>query len=442
MDIFKAYDIRGKYPSELNEETAYKIGRAFVKFLKAGEVCIGRDMRISSPFLFESLVEGVLDGGADVVDIGLCSTPMFYFAMGNYNIKAGIMITASHNPKDDNGLKLCRENAIPIGLDSGLAEIRKLVTDEFGEKKRIGNIIKKDITQDYSDFLWQFVEEIKDLKIVVDAANAMACVSAPILFRQLNVKLTPLYFDLDGSFPNHEANPLKAENLKDLQKKVREEKADLGIAFDGDADRAFFVDENSQILPADLVAALIAKSFLKKNKNAKIVYDVRSSRIVDETIRENHGIPVRCRTGHTFMKLAMREHNAIFGGELSGHYFFRDFYFCDSALMVVITVLNILCREKKPLSELIRPFRRYYATGEINFRANNKDELIELIASYFKNGKQSRLDGISVEYNDWWFNVRKSNTEPLLRLNLEAGTKELMEEKAHELRDFIVLNAR
>lgn len=442
MSIFKAYDIRGKYPSELNESIAYKIGRAIVQSL-GKEICIGRDMRISSPSLFEALVKGTLGEGADVTDIGLCSTPMFYFAMGNYGFKAGLMITASHNPAEYNGLKICREGAVPVGLDSGLSEIRALVEqNKFENSGEKGSVTKKDITEDYAGFINRFVREIKGLKIVVDAANAMAGLSVPLVFKNQDIELIPLYFELDGSFPNHEADPLKKENLRDLQKKVREAKADLGIAFDGDADRAFFVDENSKPISADLVTALIAKDYLRENQGARIVYDLRSSKIVEETIRENNGIGIKNRVGHTFIKHRMKQEDALFGGELSGHYFFKENFNCDNALLAAVKVMNIMCRERKTLSELIKPFQKYYHTGEINFKAENKEEIMNLLKEHYKDARQLEIDGVYIEYPGWWFNVRPSNTEPLLRLNLEADTIELMDNKKEGLKIFIQQHAK
>ncbi len=438
MSVFKAYDIRGKYPAELNEETAYKLGRAFVRFLNTSEVCVGRDMRISSPFLFENLIEGVMDEGADVIDIGLCSTPMFYFAMGNYQLKSGIMITASHNPSEYNGFKLCGEGAKPIGLNSGLIEIEKIFQMiEAGGKTKRGNLIRQDISGDYTKFMWGFVKEIHSLKVVVDAANAMAGLEVPLMFKNLNVELIPLYFELDGSFPNHPADPLDKKNLAELQKRVKSEKANLGIAFDGDADRVFFVDEKAKVIPGDLITALIAKSFLKNNPGVKILFDLRSSKAVGEVIKENNGIPVVARSGHTFMKESLRGENAIFGGELSGHYYFSDFFYCDSGMLAAILVMNIICKEGKPLSKLIKPIKRYYSTGEINFKADNKDEIIEIARQHFSDASRQVEDGLYVEYSDWWLSLRKSSTEPLLRLVLEAKTRKLMAEKAKLVKNLI-----
>ena len=427
--IFKAYDIRGIYPSELDEKIAYKIGRAFVSFLGVKKVVIGRDARKSSPSLFKALAEGITDQGADVIDVGLCSTPMFYFA--SREAEASIMVTASHNPKQYNGFKLCKEKAFPISGDNGIKEIEKLVSGEF-ESVTKGKIVKKEIVDDFIKHNLKFVNCKRKLKIVLDAANGMSGYSLPLVFDKIKeVELIPLYNDVDLSFPNHEANPLKSETLQDLQKKVVEVKADFGIATDGDGDRCVFVDEQGEIISSDLAVALIAKQLLKDNKKAVIMYDVRCSKIVGETIEENGGKAIMSRVGHSFIKKQMREEKALFAGELSGHLYYQENNYTESVFISAAIIMNLLS-DNGSLSSLVKPLRKYYATGEINSEVEDKDAKIQEVEKKYK-GKIVKLDGLSVYFDDWWFNLRKSNTEPLLRLNLEANSKKLMEEKRDEL---------
>lgn len=428
-EIFRAYDIRGKYPIELNEELAYKIGVAVAEYLKAKEIVIGRDMRLSSPSLFKSLTEGITDIGINVIDIGMVSTPMVYFGVANYGYSGGIMITASHNPKEDNGFKICREQAKPV-CDIEIDKIRQLVENEMTspiKKEKRGEIIIKSILKDYKRHVLKFVTEIKNLKVVIDASNGMAGCLIPELFKNLNIEIIPLYFELDGSFPNHEPNPLKAENMKDLQKKVLEQKADLGIAFDGDADRVIFVDEQGEIVRADFINALISLEFLKRNPKSTTVYDLRSSKIVKKVVESNGGKAVMSQVGHAFVKKVMREENGIFGGELSGHYYFRDNFYADNADITSIELMNLLSSANKRLSKLLKPLKIYYPSGEINSEVEDKEAKLKEIEEIYHDGKISYIDGILVEYEDWWFNLRPSNTESLLRLNLEANTKEKME---------------
>jgi phosphomannomutase len=435
--IFKAYDVRGIYPSELNEELAYNIGRAFVTFLKTSEVVVGRDGRLSSLSLFNALAKGITGQGANVIDIGLCSTPMFYFAATKS--KSAIMVTASHNPKEYNGFKFCRETAIPISGDTGIAEIEALVKiNKFKEEKNKGKIVKKDIIEDYVNYNIKFVKTNKKLKVVVDAANGMGSYTLPKIFKKLSFEFIPLYCEMDFNFPNHEANPLKYETLKDLQNKVIEEKADLGVALDGDGDRCMFVDEKGEIMPADIVTALIAKQLLKTRPGSTILYDLRSSKIVGETISENNGKAIMCRVGHAFIKKQMRDENALFAGELSGHFYYKDSFYTESTFITTAILLNLIAEENKPVSEIVRPLRKYIHSGEINSDVADKESKLAQIEKKFKDAvKIMHLDGISVYYKDWWFNVRPSNTEPLLRLNLEADTKKLMEQKKQELLTFI-----
>ena len=441
MSIFKAYDVRGVYPNELNEEIAYKVGRAFVTFLKVNKVAVSQDMRKSSNSLKKELIKGITDQGADVIEVnGLCSTPRSYFACWFLKTPGSIMVTASHNPRKYNGFKFTREKAIPISGDTGIKDIEKLVLkNKFKEPKKKGKIIKKDITQDYKKHILNFInpKKIKPLKVVIDAGNGMGGKDMELLLGKLPLKVIKMYFKPDGNFPNHEANPLKEENLVALKKKIKEEKADFGIAPDGDADRVFFIDENAETIPADFITCLIAEKILKKNKGEKVLYDLRSSWITKETIEAFGGKPLMCRVGHAFIKEQMRKEKAIFAGELSGHFYFRDNFYTDSGVIAALKVIQIISEKGKKLSELVKPLKKYFASGEINSEVEDKEEKMKELAKIYGDGKISYLDGIRVDYKDWWFNVRPSNTEPLLRLNLEAKTKELMETKRDEVLNII-----
>lgn len=435
--IFKAYDIRGIYPTDLDEDIAYKIGRAIVVFLEAKKIAIGRDIRESSPLLFESLVKGITDQGADVYDIGLASTPMVYFASGKLDVDGGVALTASHNPAQWNGMKICRKDAAPVGENSGLFEIRDLATrDEFSDASRKGEIAdKEEIKKEYIDYFSSFAKfGEKKFKVVIDFANAMGILEWEI-FKKLadNLEIITLYADFDGKFPNHEANPLKTETLAELQKKVVEEKADLGIAYDGDADRIGFVDEKGEIIPMDLITAIIAKMVLKKHPGGKIYYDLRSSKAVKEVIEENGGVALECPVGHAKIKKLMRDNGAIFAGELSGHYFFKENFRAEASTLAAIMLLNAMAETGRKISEIVSEVKRYFHSGEINSEVADKDEVIKKLKEKYSDGKISELDGVKIEYPDWWFNVRPSNTEPVLRLNLEANTEEMMEKKREEV---------
>jgi phosphomannomutase len=433
LKIFKSYDIRGVYSEELDEYTSEKIGMATAQFLKSlkddvKNIVVARDVRPSSNSLTRSLIKGITNAGVDVIDIGEVSTDVTYFAVGHYNYNAGIMVTASHNPSEYNGFKICQEKAIPISFDTGLSEISQ-ITRQTGlpVSEQPGRIIEKNVLDDYKRHVLRFATNIRPLRIVIDAGNGMAGKMIPIIFEDLPCEIIPLFFDLDGTFPNHEPDPLKKENLRDLREKIRETKSHLGVAFDGDADRCVFIDENSQVIGCDLITTVIAKELLQKEKGGTVIYDLRSSWVVSEEIKKAGGKPCRERVGHSHIKATMREKNADFGGELSGHYYFKENYYADSGMIALIEVLNVLSRRNVPMSNLISPLKRYHATGEINFEVEDKDRKIKQIAEHFKDGKIDYLDGITVEYKDWWFNVRKSNTEPLLRLNLEGRTREIME---------------
>jgi phosphomannomutase len=434
MGIFKAYDIRGIYPEEIDEEKARRIGNAFAMFLQAEPIVVGRDMRLSSPSIAAATIEGIRDAGRKVVDIGMCSTPMSYFAVGHWEYAGGLMVTASHNPAQYNGFKVCREKAIPVGSASGLAEVQqRLDRGDYHEAERRGEVEERDIFPAFRDHLRNFMREIAPLKIAVDTGNGMVGKFLPDVLSGLTLEVVPLYFEPDGRFPNHEANPLKPENLRDLMAAMKREGAVLGMAFDGDGDRCSFIDEKGEIVSNDMVTALIAEEMLRENPGAAIVYDLRSSWALREEIERCGGVPIEERVGHAFIKATMRKHDAVFGGELSGHYYFKSNYYADSALIAMIEILNLLSREGKTLSELVAPLRRYHATGEVNFEVADKDAVLARLEEVFSDGKVGHLDGVTVQYADWWFNVRKSNTEPVLRLNLEAKTPERLEEAKERL---------
>jgi phosphomannomutase len=430
--IFKAYDIRGIYGDTVNEEMALKIGRAFVTFLKCKKVVVGRDMRPHSGPLFEALTKGITMQGADVIDLGLCTSPMSYYANGTLGADAGIMITASHNPGEWNGFKLSREKAIPISGDTGIGDIEKIVNDESFDKEAEthGTVSKHGVIDEYCEHVRKQADLKRPIVIVADMANSMGILEAEAFEGIMEVD--PLFNHLDGTFPNHEANPLNHATLTTLQERVKNGSCDFGIAFDGDADRCGFVDENGVIIPMDLITALISEDLLSRDKGV-MLYDLRSSWAVKEVISENGGTPMMSRVGHAFIKEQMRDNNAIFAGELSGHYYFRDNFFTESSSMAAICVANIVSKSDKPLSELIKPIKRYYASGEINSKVEDTDVVLDNLRKKYNDGNMLELDGVSVEYDDWWFNVRASNTEPYIRLNLEAKTPEMMEEKRDEV---------
>ncbi len=431
--IFKAYDVRGIYGDTFTEELAEKIGKAFVTFLKCKKVVVGRDMRPHSVPLFEALTKGLTALGADVIELGLCSTPMCYHACGKLKADASIMITASHNSGEWNGMKFTRNDAIPISGATGIADIEKIVNDLSFDPPAAtpGTITTYDILPEYTQLVKSCADITSPVKIVADMGNAMGAIEALTIDEVISIDA--IFDELDGTFPNHEANPLKTETMKSLQEKVRNGTYDFGVSFDGDADRAGFVDENGDIIPMDLITGLIAKDLLSKEKGV-IFYDLRSSWAVKEVIEESGGTPMMSRVGHAFIKQQMRDNNAIFAGELSGHYYFRANFFTESSAMAVLRVANIISKSGKKLSELVAPMKRYFASGEINSTVKDTQAVLDMIRHEYGNtGKLLELDGISVEYEDWWFNVRSSNTEPLIRLNLEAKTKELMEEKRDEL---------
>lgn len=440
-EIFKSYDIRGIYPSELNQDVARKIGRAFVEFLHLQAVAVGRDMRMSSEPLFAAFAEGVNLQGADVVDLGLTSTDELYFSVGHFGYAAGAMITASHNPKEYNGFKLCREQAIALSAETGVFAIRDLVlADRFTPAQKPGGIQRKDPLPEFVSHCLSFIDRkrLRPLRIVVDAGNGMAGHIVPAVFAHLPFELIPLYFELDGNFPNHPASPIEPENMADLQAAVRRHHADLGAAFDGDADRVFITDERGELVGGDMVTTLVSKMLLRSHPGATILYNLICSRGVPEIIERSGGHAVRTRVGHSIIKSVMREHNAIFGGEHSGHFYFRDHYFADSGLIALLVVLELICEEGKPVSQLLEPLDRRYRSGEINSRVTDiTAKLRELEAKYADALEIDHLDGVTISYADWWCNVRPSNTEPLLRLNIEADSAELLAAKRDELLSLI-----
>jgi len=430
--LFKAYDIRGIYGAELNEAVATQIGRAVVTFLDCRTVVVGQDMRLHSGPLAEALIDGITQQGANVTRIGLCSTPMCYHAVGLLQSDAGVMITASHNTGEWNGFKLTRAAAVPISGDTGIGEVERIVTEKAFAPAALtrGSVTEHDIAAAYATHVASHANLARPVRVAIDYANGMGIVEARTLDGFLEI--TPLFDTLDGTFPNHEANPLKTESLRDLQEIVRDGAFDFGAAFDGDADRVGFVDEKGAVIPMDMTTALIAQDALKTDKGV-IFYDLRSSWATKEVIAEAGGTPMMSRVGHSFIKKQMRDHNAIFAGELSGHYYFRSNYFTESSAMAVLSLANIISHSDKSLSELIRPIQRYHASGEINSEIGDAAAVLDAIRSTYTDGRTFELDGVSVEYDDWWFNVRCSNTEPLVRLNLEAKSLEQMESKRDEL---------
>jgi phosphomannomutase len=437
--VFKAYDVRGLYPSELDEDGAYRIGRAYVEHFEPRGIAVGRDMRISSPTMARAVVDGAADGGADVVDIGLVGTEMLYHAVSELDLDGGICVTASHNPRDYTGMKIVRRGALPVGGDSGLAEIRERALAEPGPTGLRGAVREEDVWPTFVAKVLSFVDpaSIRRLRVVVDAANGMAgAMLPPVLERLPQVDVVRCHFEPDGTFPHHEPNPLLPENREFVVSRTREEGADLGVAYDGDADRCFFVDDTGEFVPGDFVTALLAEAVLEKEPGATIIYDVRASRAVPETIERNGGVALVNRVGHAFIKHRMRKEQAAFAGEVSAHYYFRDFSQADSGIVPFLLMLELLSKRESSLSSLLAPFReRFFLTGELNTPVDDVpltlQELKERYAA--EGGRISHLDGLSVDFEDWHFNVRPSNTEPLLRLNLEASSRELMEAKRDEV---------
>jgi len=440
-DIFKAYDVRGVYPSEINEEGARAIGAAFVAFLRAKRIAVGRDMRLSSPALAAAFIDGATSRGADVVDYGMIATDMLYFAVARDAHDGGVQITASHNPKQYNGMKMVRKEAFPLSGDEGLAEIRQMIVDHAlpPAAEHRGRVTAKEVLDAYVEHVMSFIDAsiIKPFNVVLDAGSGMGGLVAPKLFERLPCRTTRLCFEIDGRFPNHEANPLIEENRHDIVERVVAEKADVGIAWDGDADRCFFIDGTGAFASGDFITALLAEAFLLKHPGATILYDLRASHAVKDTVERYGGTALMNRVGHAFFKRRMRETNAIFGGEVTGHYYFRDNFYADNGFIPALLILELMSKKGQSLHALLEPLlRKYFISGEINTKLKSMNEVpakLEQIAAKYADGRQYKLDGLSVEYPDWHFNVRPSNTEPLLRLNLEATTPELMAKKRDEV---------
>jgi phosphomannomutase len=444
--IFKAYDIRGVYPDSLNEDVARQIGRAYVNYLElsGSRVIVGRDMRLSGEALEGAFIQGVNEAGADVLDIGLVSTDALYFGVGHLEESGGAMITASHNPKEYNGFKLCRENAIALSGEEGIFQIRDLITSgKLPEPSDTpGSVEEGDVAVDYAKHCLSFIntEDLRPLKIVVDAGNGMAGKMLPPIFERLPFEVVPMYFELDGSFPNHPPNPIDPETMEDLQQKVIAEGADFGVAFDGDADRCFIVDENGTTVSGDLLATLVAKNVLEKESGATIIYSAVCSKALPELVRREGGKPIRTKAGHSIIKPQMRKNDAAFGGEHSGHFYFRDNYFADSGIIAMLTVAELVGRQEDPLSELLAPIDPYIRSGEINSEVEDQEATLEKVEQQYSKRDDpeiDHLDGLTVDFGDWWFNLRPSNTEPLLRLNVEAQDRETMEKERDELLDLI-----
>lgn len=452
--IFKAYDVRATYPTPLNEEAAWKVGHATATFLKRSRqtvsgdskvkledtMVVGRDMRPHSVSLAKSLIDGIRSTGMNVIDVGMVDTSFTYFAINHLDTVGGIMVTASHNPINYNGFKISGPKAKPIGSATGLDDIKRIATGlRMGSTGLNGKVQEMDLWEPYREKVLSFLDLKRPLTVAIDASNGMAGKMVPAVFGNVpGLTIVPILFEITGSF-THEPNPLVESNLDMLKEKVREVKPDLGACFDGDADRCMFVDEDAKLIGSDMITALLAQDFLSevKNQGATIVYDLRSSHVVPDVIKEMGGVPKRDRVGHAFIKKTMAETKAVFGGELSGHIYFKDYYYADSAAVAFARMLSVLSAQDRSLSQLMKPLYRYAHSGEINFQVEDKDGKIREIADVYKQGKVDYLDGITVEMKDWWFNVRKSNTEPMLRLNLETPTPQMLEEKFTELKKLL-----
>jgi phosphomannomutase len=439
--IFKAYDVRGVYPREIDEDAARAIGTAFAGYLKARRIAVGRDMRLSSPALASAFIDGATAYGTDVVDYGMIPTDMLYFVVASDALDGGVQITASHNPKQYNGMKMVRQSAFPLSGEAGISDIRDAIASDRlpPAAPQRGRVTTKDALADYVRHVMAFIDPsvVKPFNVVLDAGSGMAGLVAPKLFARLPCRTTELCFDIDGRFPHHEANPLIEENRRDIVERVIAEKADIGIAWDGDADRCFFITGAGEFVPGDFVTALLAEAFLMRHPGASIVYDLRASYAVRDTVARYGGTALMNRVGHAFIKQRMRESNAIFGGEVTGHYYFRDNFYADNGFIPALLMLELMSKKACSLHELLEPLTRtYFISGEINTKLASMDHVgatLDRIAARYADGHQYKLDGLSVEYPEWHFNVRPSNTEPLLRLNLEAKTSEMMAAKRDEV---------
>jgi phosphomannomutase len=443
--IFKAYDVRGLYPSEIDEDAARLIGRGFVAYLGARRIAVSRDMRLSSPSVAAAFIDGATAQGADVVDYGMMGTDMMYFAVARDGHDGGVQITASHNPKEYNGIKMVRKEAFPLSGDAGIGDIRDMISGGQLPPAAAtpGTVSSMNVIDDYVTKVLSFIDvsKVQPFNVVLDAGNGIAGMIAPRLFDHLPCKTTRLCFEVDGTFPNHEANPLIEENRRDIVARVMKDRADIGIAWDGDADRCFFIDGSGEFIAGDFITALLAEAFLLKHPAAKIVYDVRASHAVKDTAARYGGTALMNRVGHAFFKQRMREEGAIFGGEVTGHYYFRDYFFADNGFIPALLILELMSIKGQTLRELLAPLReKYFISGEINTKLADMSRIpakLDGLSATYSDGRVYALDGISAEYDDWHFNVRASNTEPMLRLNLEAVSQELMERKRDEVLAFI-----
>ena len=443
--IFKAYDIRGLYPVELNEDIAREIGRGFAAYLKAKTIGVSRDMRVSSPSVAAAFIEGVVMQGVDVVDYGMLGTDQLYFAVVEDALDGGAQITASHNPGKYNGIKMVRSAALPLSGDAGIGDIRDMIDEDRLPPPAAtpGTVTRREILPRYIEKVLSFIDlsVIKPFTVVLDAGSGMAGLVAPPLFDRLPCQVTKLCFEIDGTFPNHEANPLLEENRRDITEEVIRQKADIGIAWDGDADRCFFIDGSGEFISGDFVTALLAEAFLLKNPGATVIYDLRASHAVKDTAARYGGKALMNRVGHAFIKQRMRQEDGIFAGEVTGHYYFRDFYYADNGFIPALLILELMSKKNQPLRDLLAPYReRYFISGEINTKLGSMSEVpakLAAIEAHYQDADIARMDGVSIDYPDWHFNVRASNTEPLLRLNLEAATPELMEKRRDEVLQLI-----
>ncbi len=443
--VFKAYDVRGLYPAEITESLFHQLGRAFVAYLGPGRYAISRDMRLSSPSLTAAFIEGARMQGGTLYDYGLMGTDQMYYAVAADNLDGGAQVTASHNPGQYNGCKMVRREAFPLSGEAGIKEMREMIlAGTIPEPpSQPGGVEIRQIMDRYIDHVMSFIDraDIKPFNVVLDAGSGVAGIVAPRLFDQLPCRTTRLCFEVDGTFPNHEANPLIEENRRDIVERVVAEKADAGIAWDGDADRCFFIDGSGEFVAGDFITALLAEAFLMRQPGATIIYDVRASYAVKDVVARYGGKAVMNRVGHAFIKRRMREEDAIFGGEVTGHYYFRDNFYADNGFIPALLMLDLMSKKGQSLRDLLAPLReRYFISGEINTKVPNMamvDQKIERLAKQYANGHTYRLDGISAEFDDWHFNVRPSNTEPLLRLNLEGKTPEIMEKRRDEILDLI-----
>jgi len=437
--IFKSYDIRGIYPSELNEDAAYKIGQAFVNYSKAKKIVVGRDVRISSPALFEALVKGITSQGIDVYDIGQVPVECLYFSIGRYEYDGAIMITASHNPKEYNGMKMMRKTVDGIAVIRGkdlLEAVNKDISDEVSAK---GKIKKADVWPDFLDHIFSLidVEKIKPLKVVIDTGNGAGGTVIPHILPKLPGRISVINLELDGNFPNRPPNPLAEGASKGVSQAIKEQKADMGFMFDGDADRVFLVDENGDFVKADVTLLILAKYFLNKYPGAGIAYNLICSKAVPEFVKKWGGVPIRTKVGFVNVREAMIENNGVLGGELSAHYCFKDHFYFDSGFAALLTLLQIFSQTGKKVSEIVAELSPYAKASEVNFQIEDKEAVINKIQKEYSDGRQDFLDGLTVEYKDWWFNLRLSQTEPVLRLTIEADSQGLLEQKVKELADLI-----